>query len=58
MELLEQAESPLVQMALADLVLRNGSAEQMTRLQQLADNGSLHPDIARHVTTSLTREMI
>lgn len=58
MALLEQSESPLVQMALVDLVLRNGSSEQMARLQELADNGVLHPDIARHVATSLTRDLI
>lgn len=58
MELLQQAESPLVQMALVDLVLRNGSADQTTELRRLADDGLLHPDIARHVSTSLTRDLI
>ena len=58
MALLRQAESPLVQMALVDLVLRNGDADQMTELQRLADDALLHPDIARHVSTSLKRDLI
>jgi len=58
MVLLQQAESPLVQLALADLVLRNGSEKQINQLQQLADDGRLHPDIARHVATSLKRDLV
>jgi hypothetical protein len=58
MELLQQAESPLVQMALADLVLRNGSDRQIEQLQELAKKGLLHPDIARHVSTSLERDLV
>ena len=33
MELLQSAESPLVQLALVDLVLRNGSNQQISELQ-------------------------
>ncbi len=58
MDLLQQAESPLVQMALVDLVLRNGSELQLTQLQELADDGLLNPDIAKHVSTSLKRDLI
>jgi len=58
MELLQSAESPLVQLALADLVLRNGSNQQISELQKLADDGLLHPDIAKHVSTSLEGELI
>ena len=58
MDLLQQAESPLVQLALADLVLRHGSSRQINQLAQLADDGLLHPDIAKHVTESLKRDLI
>jgi hypothetical protein len=58
MDLLQQAESPLVQLALVDLVLRNGSNRQIAQLEQLADDGLLHPDIARHVSTSLKRDLV
>jgi hypothetical protein len=58
MDLLQQAESPLVQMALADLVLRNGNSQQITQLQRLADDGLLHPDIAVHVTHSLKGDLV
>ena len=58
MDLLQQAESPLVQMALVDLVLRNGNTQQITQLQRLADDGLLHPDIARHVNRSLKRDLV
>ena len=58
MDLLQQAESPLVQLALVDLVLRNGSKRQINQLEQLADDGLLHPDIANHVATSLKRDLV
>jgi tryptophan synthase alpha subunit len=58
MELLQQAESPFVQMALVDLVLRNGSNQQITQLRKLANDGVLHPDIARHVAISLKRDLV
>jgi len=58
MELLRSTESPLVQLALVDLVLRNGSNQQISELQKLADDGLLHPDIASHVSTSLEGELI
>ena len=56
MELLQSTESPLVQLALVDLVLRNGSNQQISELQTLAADGLLHPDIASHVLTSLEGE--
>ena len=58
MNLLETAESPLVQLALVDLVLRNGSGRQLERLRQLANAGRLHPDLVKHVTNSLGSETI
>lgn len=58
MKLLESAESPLVQLALVDLVLRNGNAAQLSQLLQLAGNGALHPDLVRHVEKSLGRESV
>lgn len=57
MDLLENAESPLVQLALVDLVLRNGNAAQLQYLLQLADSEKLHPDLIRHVRNSLGREI-
>lgn len=56
MGLLQGTESPLVQLALADLVLRHGSNQQVSELQKLADDGLLHPDIANHISTSLEGE--
>ena len=58
MNLLENAESPLVQLALVDLVLRNGSDAQLERLLQLANKRRLHPDLIRHVNNSLGSESI
>jgi len=58
MKLLDSAESPLVQLALVDLVLRNGSAAQLQQLSRLANGGTLHPDLIRHVEKSLGRETI
>ncbi len=57
MDTLQRAESPLVQLALIDLVLRNGSNQQLDRLLTLANNGQLYPDLQRHVLTSLGRDM-
>ena len=51
---LEKAESPLVQLALADLVLRYGNPKQMQQLLQLSEQGRLHPDVAQHVKSSVS----
>jgi len=51
---LEKAESPLVQLALADLVLRYGNPKQMEQLLQLSEQGRLHPDVAKHVKSSVS----
>lgn len=53
MQLMEDAESPIVQLALVDLVLRHGDNAQITQLQELADEGRLHPDLVRHVKKAL-----
>ena len=58
MEMLQNAESPLLQKALVDLVLRHGSRLQISELQRLADDGLLHPDIAKHVLNSLEGELV
>ena len=51
---LEKAGSPLVQLALADLVLRYGNPMQMEQLLRLSERGALHPDVAKHIKTSLS----
>jgi len=53
MRLLEDAESPIVQLALVDLVLRHGDEDQINQLQSLSDGGQLHPDLVRHVNSAL-----
>jgi len=58
MALLENADSPIVQLALVDLVLRNGNAMQLAQLQRMADDKRLHPDLAKHVNKSLGSESI
>jgi hypothetical protein len=58
MKLLESAESPLVQLALVDLVLRNGSDSQLEQLLRLAETGALHPDLITHVEKSFGRESV
>ena len=56
MRLLVSAESPIVQLALVDLVLRNGSREQLDRLLELASTGRLHADLIPHVLSYLGSE--
>ena len=58
MNMLEQAESPLVQLALVDLVLRNGTDEQLEYLIKLVDAGKLHAEIAQHVQNSVRRDQV
>jgi hypothetical protein len=57
MDSILEAESPLVQLALIDLVLRNGTQEQIDQLLQLAQDDLLYPDLSRHVLTSLKRDV-
>lgn len=56
MAMLEKAESPIVQWALVDLVLRHGNAQQIDRLVKLGESGALHPDLAQHVKTAVWRD--
>lgn len=56
MALLEKTDSPLVQLALVDLVLRHGNAQQIERLERLSESGALHPDLAQHVKTAVWRD--
>jgi len=58
MSLLEGAESPIVQLALVDLVLRNGNQQQLDQLLRLANENRLYPDLVRHVKNSLGSETI
>jgi hypothetical protein len=53
LQLLEQADSPIVQLALVDLVLRYGSEEQRAQLLKLAEQDRLHPDLIQHVHKTL-----
>jgi hypothetical protein len=55
---LEKAESPLVQFALADLVLRYGNPTQLEQLLRLSERGLLHPDVAKHVKSSVSRNRV
>jgi hypothetical protein len=55
---LEQAESPLVQLALADLVLRYGDPKQLEQLLRLSGRGALHPDVAQHIKSSASRNRV
>lgn len=55
---LENAESPLVQLALADMVLRYGNPKQLEQLLRLSERGRLHPDVAQHVKTSVSRNRV
>ncbi len=58
MGLLENTESPLVQLALVDLVLRNGNKAQLDFLLQLARSDKLHPELIKHVENSLEGEIV
>src|SRR4051812_30077429 len=55
---LEKAESPLVQLALADLVLRYGNPMKMEQLLKLRGRGRLHPDVAKHVKSSVSKDRV
>jgi hypothetical protein len=55
---LTKAESPLVQLALADLVLRYGNPQQMEQLLRLGERGALHPDVAKHIKSSVSRNRV
>jgi len=53
MDSLQRTSSPLVQLALIDLILRHGNDYQRDDLLSLANEGLLHPDLEKHVLTSL-----
>ena len=55
---LEKAQSPLVQLALADLVLRYGNPKQVEQLVQLSERGVLNPDVAQHIKSSVSRNRV
>jgi hypothetical protein len=58
MGLLEKTESPLVQLALVDLVLRHGNAQQLEQLVKLSERGALHPDLVQHVKSAILRKQV
>ena len=58
MQLLGNTESPIVQLALVDLILRHGDGEQIRLLQEIADSGLLHPDLISHVNNALRSQSI
>jgi hypothetical protein len=58
MSSLERSESPLVQLALVDLILRHGTARQLDRLLKLTDSGELHPDVVEHVKSAVQRSRV
>jgi len=58
MALLEKADSPLVQLALVDLVLRHGNATQLDQLVKLSERGVLHPDLVQHVKSAVLRKQV
>lgn len=58
MALLTKTESPIVQLALVDLVLRHGNAQQIEQLLQLTERGALHPDLAQHVKSAMGRKPV
>lgn len=58
MALLTKTESPIVQLALVDLVLRHGNAQQIEELMRLSERGALHPDLVRHVKSAVGRKPV
>lgn len=58
MGLLEASDSPLVQLALVDLVLRYGNPAQIEHLLRLAEEERLHPDLVDHVLSSVVRNRV
>lgn len=56
MALLDATDSPHVQLALIDLILRHGTADQVRRLNELARSGGLHPTLAAHVLETAGQE--
>lgn len=58
MSLLEKSESPIVQLALIDLILRHGSAQQLERLEALSEKGALHPELAQYVQSAIRRNPV
>lgn len=58
MDLLPQATSPIVQLALVDLVLRYGNDQQVDELLALAEQDRLYPDLKRHVLTTLKGDTV
>ncbi|MEM9533539.1 MAG: hypothetical protein AAGA23_21640 [Pseudomonadota bacterium] len=58
MTLLVNAESPLVQLSLVNLVLRHGTGEQVSQLLKLAAEQQLNPDLIPYVESSVERSEI
>jgi hypothetical protein len=58
MALLEKSESPLVQLALVDLILRHGNADHLARLVALSERGALHPELTEYVKSAIQRNQV
>jgi HEAT repeat protein len=58
MGLLEKSESPLVQLALVDLILRHGNAQQLEQLVELSKRGALHPELVQYVQSAIRRNQV
>jgi hypothetical protein len=58
MGLLEKSESPLVQLALVDLILRHGNAQQLEQLVKLTERGALHPELVQYVKSAIRRNQV
>ena len=58
MGLLEKSESPIVQLALVDLVLRHGNPQQVDQLVSLSEHGALHPELVEYVKSAIRRKQV
>lgn len=58
MGLLERSESPIVQLALVDLVLRHGNAQQLEQLIELSERGALYPELVQYVKSAIRRNQV
>ncbi|MFL6617128.1 MAG: hypothetical protein ACJ8MH_00915 [Povalibacter sp.] len=56
MGLLQKSESPIVQLALVDLILRHGDNQQIEELLQLSEHGALHPELVQYVKSAVWRD--
>lgn len=53
MSVLAASDSPIVQMAIVDLILRHGDPSLLMRLREQVDAGAIHPSLAGYVRDTL-----